>query len=325
MIHPTLRVSFLKPFHEDVEDPTRSATRCAPHIVRMQFAEQLEKILDHQTLGQRKISENRVFEAFVGIRAETFDWKLDGVMIMNDGNLGFIKGNHHFGKAGKVAKNKGPLLSAISVSKGLRMGEETFFVALVELKSDITVEARYRMAPEELVELHKQLNALLDAGLIQPSIAPYDTPFLFQKEQGEMLRMCVDYRALNKTDNVENIFFKTQKKLSPKHAKWQEFLAEYDFTWEHKSGKHNQVADALNRKEVFVASYSISKLEADFVDRFRLEDGGGMRKDMMKEAHDTTWFVRLGVERMLALLYRVYFWPKIEDDIEAYVKTCHVS
>ena len=27
---------------------------------------------------------------------------------------------------------------------------------------------------------------------------------------------------------------------------------------------------------------------------------------------------------MLALLSHVYFWPKMEDDIEAYVKTCHV-
>ena len=27
---------------------------------------------------------------------------------------------------------------------------------------------------------------------------------------------------------------------------------------------------------------------------------------------------------MLALLSRVYFWPKMEDDIEAYVKTYHV-
>ena len=30
------------------------------------------------------------------------------------------------------------------------------------------------------------------------------------------------------------------------------------------------------------------------------------------------------VEKMLALLSRVYFLPKMEDDIEAYVKTCHV-
>ena len=40
--------------------------------------------------------------------------------------------------------------------------------------------------------------------------------------------------------------------------------------WEHKPGKHNQVADALSKKEVFVAVYSISKLETDFYDRIRL-------------------------------------------------------
>ena len=59
-------------------------------------------------------------------------------------------------------------------------------------------------------------------------------------------------RFVVRTDNVANTFFKTQKKLSPKQARWQEFLAEYDFVWEHKPKKHNQVVDALSRKEVFV-------------------------------------------------------------------------
>ena len=79
-------------------------------------------------------------------------------------------------------------------------------------------------------------------------------------------------RFVVRTDNVANTFFKTQKKLSPKQARWQEFLAEYDFMWEHKPGKHNQVADALSRKEVFVAVYSISKLKTDFYDRIRMCD-----------------------------------------------------
>ena len=39
------------------------------------------------------------------------------------------------------------------------------------------------MAPKELVELRKQLNELLDAGLIQPSKASYGAPVLFQKKQ----------------------------------------------------------------------------------------------------------------------------------------------
>ena len=39
------------------------------------------------------------------------------------------------------------------------------------------------MAPKELVELHKQLNDLLYAGLIQPCKALYGAPVLFQKKQ----------------------------------------------------------------------------------------------------------------------------------------------
>ncbi|RVW50369.1 RNA-directed DNA polymerase-like [Vitis vinifera] len=56
----------------------------------------------------------------------------------------------------------------------------------------------YRMAPPELEELRRQLKELLDAGFIQPSKAPYGAPVLFQKKHDGSLRMCIDYRALNK-------------------------------------------------------------------------------------------------------------------------------
>ena len=42
------------------------------------------------------------------------------------------------------------------------------------------------------------MTELLDAGLVQPSKASYGAPMLFQKKQDGTLRMCVDYRALNK-------------------------------------------------------------------------------------------------------------------------------
>ncbi len=40
-------------------------------------------------------------------------------------------------------------------------------------------KAPYRMAPLELAELRKQLDELLEAGLIQPSKAPFGAPVLF--------------------------------------------------------------------------------------------------------------------------------------------------
>ena len=35
------------------------------------------------------------------------------------------------------------------------------------------------------------------------------------------------------TDNVTNTFFKNQKKLSLRLARWQEFLAEFNINWLH--------------------------------------------------------------------------------------------
>ena len=56
----------------------------------------------------------------------------------------------------------------------------------------------YRMAPAELSELKEQLQELLDKGFIQPSTSPWDAPVLFVKRKDGSLRLCIDYRQLNK-------------------------------------------------------------------------------------------------------------------------------
>ena len=161
-----------------------------------------------------------------------------------------------------------------------------------------------------------------------------------------------------KTDNLANTFFKTQKKLSQR----QEFLAEYDFMWEHKPGRHNQVADALSRREVLANLIAMDHVESDMLDRLRqaavedaayvklvdlvregtvrrywLDNGllyakggriyvpsGKLRKHLLAETHDPQWVGHPGRERMLALLAETYYWPKMEFDVELYVKTCLV-
>ena len=70
------------------------------------------------------------------------------------------------------------------------------------------------------------------------------------------------------TDNVANTYFKTQKKLTPKQARWQEFLAEFDFVWVHKPGAQNQVADALSRK-VQESVVSLSVVQTEFLEEIR--------------------------------------------------------
>ena len=56
----------------------------------------------------------------------------------------------------------------------------------------------YRMAPAELKELKEQLKNPLDKGFIRPSISPSGAPVLFVRKKDGSLRMCIDYRQLNK-------------------------------------------------------------------------------------------------------------------------------
>ena len=56
----------------------------------------------------------------------------------------------------------------------------------------------HRMAPLELKELKLKLQELLEKGFIRPSVSPWGAPVLFVKKKDDTLRLCVDYRKLNK-------------------------------------------------------------------------------------------------------------------------------
>ena len=54
------------------------------------------------------------------------------------------------------------------------------------------------MSTPELKELQLKLEELLKKGYIRPSVSPWGAPVLFVKKKDETLRLCIDFRELNK-------------------------------------------------------------------------------------------------------------------------------
>ncbi|GKC15043.1 putative reverse transcriptase domain-containing protein [Tanacetum coccineum] len=92
-------------------------------------------------------------------------------------------------------------LNVISCTKDLPGVPQTrqveFHIDLVPGAAPVA-QAPYRLAPSEMKELADQLQELFDKGFIRPSSSPWGAPVLFVKKKDGSLRMCIDYRELNK-------------------------------------------------------------------------------------------------------------------------------
>ncbi|RVW86102.1 RNA-directed DNA polymerase-like [Vitis vinifera] len=83
-----------------------------------------------------------------------------------------------------------------------------------------------------------------------------------------------------KTDNVATSYFQTQKKLSPKQARWQDFLAEFDYTLEYKPGSANHER---------LSGFGEDGLLYTKGRRLYVPKWGNIRRNLIKECHDTKW------------------------------------
>ncbi|XP_073017852.1 uncharacterized protein [Primulina eburnea] len=82
--------------------------------------------------------------------------------------------------------------------------EVEFFIDVVPGTAPIS-KAPYRMAPTEMKELKNQLQELLDKGFIRPSSSPWGAPVLFVKKKDGSLRLCIEYREINKV-TIKNMY-----------------------------------------------------------------------------------------------------------------------
>ncbi|GJX85063.1 putative reverse transcriptase domain-containing protein [Tanacetum coccineum] len=130
---------------------------------------------------------------------------------VEDGRILRVHGERAVGitKALKSTKEDEPKLNDISVvcefedvfpedlSRLPPQRQVEFCIDLVPGATPIA-KSPYRLAPSEMQELSGQLQELQDKGFIRPSHSPWGAPVLFVKKKDGSLRMCIDYRELNK-------------------------------------------------------------------------------------------------------------------------------
>ncbi|KAJ4706775.1 Retrotransposon protein, putative, Ty3-gypsy subclass [Melia azedarach] len=85
------------------------------------------------------------------------------------------------------------VISIVTARKWLRKGYPAYLAYVIDAQI-----AQTKIASSELKELKVQLQELLDKGFVRLSVSPWGAPVLFMKKKDETLRLCIDYRQLNK-------------------------------------------------------------------------------------------------------------------------------
>jgi hypothetical protein len=153
-------------------------------------------------------------------------------------------------------------------------------------------------------------------------------------------------------------YLNSQQKLNSRHASWVEFLQPYSFSIKHKSGKLNQVADALSRRHSLLSTMEVQVLgfevlkelyknDPDFgnvwescstgsFNHFLVQEGFlfknnrlcipqcSLRRAIILEVHGGGLAGHFGRDKTLALVQENFFWPKLARDVESFVKSCRI-
>ncbi|XP_074304655.1 uncharacterized protein LOC141639422 [Silene latifolia] len=233
-------------------------------------------------------------------------------------------------------------------------------------------KAAYRCNPEETKELQKQIDELMSRGFVRESLSPCAVPVLLVPKKDGTWRMCVDSRAVNNItikycfpiprldDMLDELH--GSKKLSPRHAKWVEFLQSFYFSAKYKDGRSNVVANALSRRYALLSTLDVRLLgfetlkdyyknDGDFgvafencvggsFEEFNIQDGflfkGNrmcvprhlIRELLIREAHGGGLAGHFGVAKTMEVLKEHFSWPKMLKDVTGIVSkcvTCHMA
>ena len=160
------------------------------------------------------------------------------------------------------------------------------------------------------------------------------------------------------TDQQSLKYLFTQKDLNMRQQLWLEFLAAYDLDILYTPGKANVVANALSRKNVFIANLiitpslvdkisilqkddsfvkeKIKRIQKGEVSSFQVDSAGVLRlkgricvpdilelkREVLDECHNSKISIHPGVSKMYNDIKHTFWWRSMKRDISLYVSRC---
>ena len=62
----------------------------------------------------------------------------------------------------------------------------------------------YRTTPDHREEIDRQVDDILQKGIIQESLSPWSSPVVLVKKKNGEMRFCIDYRAINRISKLDS-------------------------------------------------------------------------------------------------------------------------
>ena len=80
------------------------------------------------------------------------------------------------------------------------LGRTSLVQHVIETGDAAPIKQRpYRTSPETKQEIDRQVNDMLEKGIVQESVSPWSSPVVLVKKKNGQFRFCVDFRALTKS------------------------------------------------------------------------------------------------------------------------------